>query len=130
VLSVLGRVERRLGEHEYSLLRVTTQIVEDAPMPEFLHHVPIFNYSSLDGIDYSLCSIEIPGIFADGEIEGLSDFFIAHGPGSLGTLVSGISDEGRYVEGGLSIACISHFSVAGSVVDDCNLAIEAHSKIL
>lgn len=126
MLSVFRRVEGWFSKHEDCLLRVTSQVIKDTPMPEFLHHVPVFNNSSFNRVYYFMSAVEISRFFTYCEIESLCDFFIAHGPSGLGALVTYISNEGGYVEGRLGVSGVSHFGVACAVVNDRNLAIKVH----
>ena len=128
MLPVFRRIQRWLCQHKHCLLRVTSHVVEYTPVPKFLHQVPVSDYTSFNRVNYFLRTHQIPGLLADGKVKSLSNLFVAHGPGGLGALISGISDEGGDVEGRLGVACVAHFGIACAVVNDCNLAIEVHTK--
>ena len=69
VLSVLGRVERRLGEEHVVLLRLAAELVEDAALPEALHGVPVL-YEAVANRVVDLVSGRVGGaLVADVEVE-------------------------------------------------------------
>ena len=95
-------------------------------MPVFFHQIPIPDNTSFDRIDNFLRPRELPSLLSDNEIEGLCDFFIAHGPARLPNFISFVGDECRDVKGGLCIASIAHFCVSCSIVDDNHFGIDIH----
>lgn len=115
MLPVFRRVEGRFCQHKDAFLGITAQVVEDAPVPEFLHIVPSLDHAALDGV-YFGGSWLLAGNVADFEVEGLWDFFVAKHQ-LLFAYVLGLCDEGGDVEGGLDVACVAHLCVACAVVD-------------
>ena len=129
VLSVFWWVEGRFCEHDDCLLWVTAEVVEEASVPEFLHEVPVFDYSSLNRVDYFMTAVEVSGLLSDDEVKGLAGFSVAACPAGL-VLGAGLCNQGGYVEGGLWVSGVAHFGVAGSVVYDYNFFVEVHIAIL
>ena len=50
VFPVLGGVEGGLRQQEIVVLRLSTQVLEDALLPEPLHEVPVFDDAMADGV--------------------------------------------------------------------------------
>ena len=130
MLPIFWRVEGWLGQNHDCLLGIAAEVIEDATMPELLHHVPVAHDTSLNWVDDFLCAVEITSILSDGKVKGFSDLFIAHGPCGFGGLITGVGDEGRDVKSGLGVASVAHLGVACSVVDHRNLAIKVHGYVM
>jgi|FrelakmetLWP11LW_1041352.scaffolds.fasta_scaffold243621_1 hypothetical protein len=90
-------------------------------MPEFLHEIPVFDNTSFDGVDFRSL-VHIFGDITDLKVECLRYFFIAQCKGFLTDILC-LSDECRDIESGLKIACIAHFGVACSVINNDNLIV-------
>ena len=84
VLSVLRGIERRLGQKEMVVLRLTSQVLEDALLPELFHVGPVLNLTVLDGIFSGIGFGVGHGFVTDEEIQVFDGVL-----GSLGAGVTG-----------------------------------------
>ncbi|KAI3480684.1 hypothetical protein L1887_57163 [Cichorium endivia] len=135
VLTVLGRIERGLGEHKVVVLWLCTEVLEDALLPEALHVVPVFDETVADGLVHLVGLCICVGLVADEEVEildaafggergggGKSAGFAGHGwprTGSArGACCGGAGgDGGGEDEGWIRVAGEAHLGVAGTIVE-------------
>lgn len=136
ILSVLGRIERRLSKHEVVVFRFSTEILEDALLPESFHVIPVFDQAMTDGlVDLVGFGVGI-GFVADEKVEVFNAAFGSEGRGGgesawfggdrgaracAGGRASGGCagrDGGRKDKGGVRVAGKSHLGISRTIVED------------
>lgn len=121
MLPVLWGVEGRLCEDKDTLFGIASEVVKDGPVPEPFHLIPSLDNTAFDRVKSGGFG-SLSGDISDIEVKGFGDFFITEHE-LLFADILGLSDEGGNVESGLHIAGVSHFSVAGTIVDDYEFSI-------
>jgi len=112
VLTVLGGVQRRLGEEEVVILRLSAEVLEDDLLPHHLHVSPVIDLTMTDGIADLVALCCGHSFLTDVEVKILD----ALGSHTLNGLVGcdGRGDD----EARLVVASITDLSIASTVVND------------
>ena len=125
VLTVLGGVERRLGEEEVVVLGLGAEVLEDGLLPVLLHVGPVVDLAVTDGVGDLVGLGGRDSLLADVEVEVLNTL-LGH---ALGNLVG--RDHGGDDEAGLVVAGITDLGVPGTVINNyCRKSGLGHCRCL
>mmetsp|Transcript_13531 Transcript_13531/g.34537 ORF Transcript_13531/g.34537 Transcript_13531/m.34537 type:complete len:485 (-) Transcript_13531:16-1470(-) len=123
VLTILRRVEWRLGQQEVVVLRLTAQVLEYAMSPKALHVAPIFNLPMLDWVSEGVGLRHGCSLVSDEKVKVLNAFLLCrslatniHSCRLLDTILRGDSAGNDVLR--LTVACIPHLGVPSSIVND------------
>lgn len=112
VLTVLGGVERRLGEEEVVVLGLGTEVLEDCLLPVLLHVGPVVDLTVTDRVGNLIRLGGADSLLANVKVE-VFNTLLSH---TLSYLVGG--DHRGDDEAGLVVAGITNLGVTGTVINN------------
>ena len=122
VLTVLGGVERRLGQQDVVVLRLTTEVFEETVLPKLFHLSPAPHLTLINGVVLLIASGSLSSLVTNEEVQiGDVGVTLLVGLGSRASNLSlgnGEGDGGRDNKVRLAVSGETHLGVPSTIIND------------